>query len=234
MAVGVTNLFGLSAPAAGYVSESRRRKSIEVATVRNQLGITKCVYPKPLVTVEVTNSGKGPGDLALFDDHTLVSAVATYQITSQKRTENGNDFPDFETTAKGYLTISGSAGSAGTPGDGGESLGAESCPVFGIVSVNYALTERIEVSQAYEEGEVVLATDGTFARQDFYDPTYSFTVSGKGAFPAAAVLGTSGGLDATVAEFSAGVVLVLSSEEGESNTGEPTWSIQGQCWPNAA
>lgn len=200
--------------------------------MRDQTGITKCVMPKPLITIEVTNSGTGTVSFASWADTVRLSAVDTLMIHTQKRTEKNSEYPDFETNAKAYGTlVAAVGGTPATPPTPGVS-GAAACPVIGIVSVGYAGTSEFTVTQKYDEGDVVLTAAGLFAGQDFFDPTYEFSVSGVGSFPALLELSGDGELSGT--EFGAGVTMILSITESQSNSGEPTWEASGQNWPHAA
>jgi hypothetical protein len=60
---GVTNLHGL-APATGHAQESSADASIEVATLRDSLGVTVVAKPKKLITRSITLSGKGTVNFA--------------------------------------------------------------------------------------------------------------------------------------------------------------------------
>jgi hypothetical protein len=233
MAFGVTNLFSLSAPSTGYVNRSRQSKSIEMAEpVRDQLGVTKCIMPKPLVTIEVTISGKGDagiGSMAAAQE-TTAGDVTVY---SRRRTETNSEFPDFEIQAIGFDDLGSpsdptgpSAPSADTPASG--------CPVYGLTSVGYAGTQSFELEEVMEQADPVVDADGTFTQVDFYDPKYSWSVSGVGDFPAELVLGSDGGLPDTVSHFSAGITVVESIEQEQNAGQESTWSASGNHWPGAA
>jgi DnaJ-class molecular chaperone len=99
---GVQNLHGL-APASGYAQESSADDSIEVATIRDQNGVTVVAKPKKLVTKSITISGKGVPDFA----GVAVGAISagTSFITSVKLTESNDDFPAFEIQAVQYSNL---------------------------------------------------------------------------------------------------------------------------------
>ena len=63
-------------------------------SIRDEMGLTKYAGPKPLITRNVTISGKG---LPNFSD-VAVGSISAQQvfITSVKRSESNDDFPDFE------------------------------------------------------------------------------------------------------------------------------------------
>ena len=96
---GVVNLYGL-APAAGHAQESSKDAGIEIATIRNQLGVTVVAKPKKLVTKSITISGKGTPNFAGVATGTITKGTAF--ITSAKVTENQDDFPSFELQAVIY------------------------------------------------------------------------------------------------------------------------------------
>lgn len=90
---GVINTHDLE-PQSGHVSESSMDSSVEVATIRDEMGLTKYAGPKPLITRNVTISGKG---LPNFSDVAVGNITAQQVfITSVKRSESNDDFPDFE------------------------------------------------------------------------------------------------------------------------------------------
>ena len=96
---GVTNLHGL-APATGHAQEASADASIEVATLRDSLGVTVVAKPKKLITRNITLSGKGTvnfGDVAAG----AITKGASF-VTSVKVTESNDDFPSFEIQAVAY------------------------------------------------------------------------------------------------------------------------------------
>ena len=99
---GVTNLHGL-APATGYAQEASADSSIEVATLRDSLGVTVVAKPKKLITRSITLSGKGTVN---FGD-VVAGAITknTSFVTSVKVTESNDDFPGFEIQAVAYDDI---------------------------------------------------------------------------------------------------------------------------------
>ena len=96
---GVNNTYELE-PTAGYVSESSKDSSVEVATIRDEQGVTVIAGPKPLITRNVTISGKGTANFSDVAAGTMV-AGETF-ITSIKRSESNDDFPEFEIEAVIY------------------------------------------------------------------------------------------------------------------------------------
>lgn len=96
---GVNNTHDLE-PATGHVSESSKDSSVEVATIRDEQGITVIAGPKPLITRNVTISGKGTASFSDVAAGTMV-AGETF-ITSIKRSESNDDFPEFEIEAVIY------------------------------------------------------------------------------------------------------------------------------------
>lgn len=100
---GVINTFGLAAPAGGHVQESSSEASVDVATIRNALGVTVKAVPKPLVTKTVTIKGKGDAALAAVAAGSFTAG--TLRITSAKQSESNDDFPDFEITGTAYSNL---------------------------------------------------------------------------------------------------------------------------------
>ncbi len=104
--LGVATTFGLSAPAGGYVHESSREDSIEIATIRNESGVTVKATPKPMVTRTVNLKGKGDANLAAVSSGAF--AAGQLRVTEAKQSESNDDFPDFEITGTAYLNLPGS------------------------------------------------------------------------------------------------------------------------------
>jgi restriction endonuclease len=96
---GVVNLFGV-APAAGHAQESSKDSSVEIATLRNQTGVTVVAKAKKLITKSITVSGKGTPDFATVIAGAITKSTAF--VTSVKVTESQEDFPAFEIQATIY------------------------------------------------------------------------------------------------------------------------------------
>jgi len=101
MAFATINLFGVTDPAAGYVQESSKEQSVEVATCKDTTGVTKLAEPKGVVTTTVTLKGKGTLTPAV-SRNTAVGATAV--VTSAKMSESNDDFPDYEVTYQKFST----------------------------------------------------------------------------------------------------------------------------------
>lgn len=96
---GVVNLHGLS-PATGHAQESSKDAGIEIATIRDELGVTVVAKPKKLITKNITISGKGTANFAEVAAGAIT--VGTSFVTSVKQTESNDDFPSFEIQATSY------------------------------------------------------------------------------------------------------------------------------------
>ena len=99
---GVNNTHGLS-PNTGHVSESSKDSSVEVATIRDEQGVTVFAGPRKLITRNVTITGKGEADIEGVVPGTVALGVA--MITSVKQSESNEDFPEFEIQATIYDEI---------------------------------------------------------------------------------------------------------------------------------
>ena len=236
MSQGVTENYGITGFGTGYVHSASEKRSIELVTVMDSSGVTKCVIPKALVTIESNIKGAGDGGLGSMAAGVL-SAVATMDVRSRKRTENNSEVAEFDISATGYddLDYANVASAITATGDAGEAMeGAVACPVLGITSCGLTLVTSFDIEEKIEESEPVLNTDGTFARQNTYDPKFEFSVSGKGDLPASVLLGSDATLASTVSEFSAGVTMVTELEVTQDKEDEDTWSCSGTHFPGAA
>ncbi|NDD55757.1 hypothetical protein EBZ39_18145 [bacterium] len=101
--LGVVALNGLSAPVGGYVQESSKEETIEIATIRDAAGVTKVAVAKPMVTRTVMIKGKGDAGLASVAAGGFTAN--TVRITEAKQTETNDDFPDFEITGTAYTDL---------------------------------------------------------------------------------------------------------------------------------
>jgi len=100
---GVQNTYGLSAPTVGYVTEATRKRSIEVATVQDEMGVTRKAKAKKLVTEDVSIKGKGDAELADVVAGSFSAGVV--KVVSAKQSETDDEFPDFEQTGQAFDTL---------------------------------------------------------------------------------------------------------------------------------
>jgi len=96
---GVLSLHGL-APASGHAHESSKDAAVEIATLRNSLGVTVVAKAKKLITKSITLSGKGTVTFTGVIAGTITKGTSF--ITSAKVTESNDDFPSFEIQATIY------------------------------------------------------------------------------------------------------------------------------------
>lgn len=89
---GATN-FGVSAP-SGYLQESSREKTVELATVRDAEGQTVLVQAKPRSTTTTTVKTKGEADLESVPEGAFTGA----KLTSSKVSQTNDDFSTAEAT----------------------------------------------------------------------------------------------------------------------------------------
>lgn len=101
MAFATIDLFGVTDPASGYVQETTKTESVEIATVRDTTGVTKLAVMKGVKTTEIVIKGKGTY-APNVTVNTNVSATAI--ITSAKFSESAEDFPDYEVTYQQFAS----------------------------------------------------------------------------------------------------------------------------------
>jgi len=101
--IGVTATV-IATPTGSYANESSTSKSVSSVTVQDEDG--NYVVASTTKTEEITHtlSGKGDADLSSVVAGTTFSD-GTAVITSARVTENAEDFPDFEITAKEYKSL---------------------------------------------------------------------------------------------------------------------------------
>jgi hypothetical protein len=102
MAFATISLFGATNSAGGYLQESSEETSIEIATCKDQTGVTKVAVPKGMKTTTVTLKGKGTYTSFAVARNTDVGATAV--ITSAKVTETNDDFADYEITYQSFAS----------------------------------------------------------------------------------------------------------------------------------
>ena len=99
MAFANIDLFGVTDPASGFVQETTQTKTAEIASVRDNTGVTKLAVLKGVVTTETVIKGKGiyvPAVVVTKD------VLGTSVITSAKVSESAEDFPDYEITYQAF------------------------------------------------------------------------------------------------------------------------------------
>jgi len=103
-AIGVTELFGVSAPSGCVVNESSTEDTVEVKTIRNQAGVTVMAVPMKMAETKVTLRGKGIPALSVIAAHSTV-ALDTLVATELNVTESNNEHPDFDLTSVSYYNL---------------------------------------------------------------------------------------------------------------------------------
>jgi len=101
--IGAIGSNGITAPTGGYVHEISRESSVEIDSVKDNLGVTVVADPKPLVKSTRTLKGQGGADLASVATGTF--AVDAVKIVSIKRTESNDKRPEFEISAVAYSNL---------------------------------------------------------------------------------------------------------------------------------
>ncbi len=101
--IGAITSNGITAPTGGYVHELSRESSVEIDSVKDNLGVTVVADAKPLV--KSTRSMKGQGDAGLAAVATGAFAVDVVKIISAKRTESNDKRPEFEISAVAYSNL---------------------------------------------------------------------------------------------------------------------------------
>ena len=99
---GVVNVYGME-PSAGHAQESSNDASVEIATIRDELGVTVVAKAKKLVTKSITVSGQGTPNFALVAAGAITKGAAF--ATSAKLTESQDTFPTFEHQAIIYADL---------------------------------------------------------------------------------------------------------------------------------
>jgi uncharacterized protein YccT (UPF0319 family) len=100
---GVQNTYGLSAPAVGYVTEATRKRTVELATVQDENGVTVKAKAKKLITEDVSAKGKGDAELADVTAGSFSAGVV--KVTSAKQSETSDEFPDWEQSGQAFDTL---------------------------------------------------------------------------------------------------------------------------------
>jgi hypothetical protein len=98
---------------------------------------------------------------------------------------------------------------------------------FGITKVTGAYIESVDV-EVKVESKVLLTSDGSFGEAMNYDPSYNFSVKGKGSAPAS--LGISGG---PAPQGIGGQVIITSVKNMQSNEDWESFEYSGVVFPSA-
>lgn len=103
-AIGVTNLFGISAPSGCVVQSSEYTDSVEVKTIRSQTGVTVQAEPMGMAETRVKLSGKGIPALSLVTANSSI-LEDTLVVTEVNITETNEDFPDWDISAVSWYNL---------------------------------------------------------------------------------------------------------------------------------
>jgi len=98
---------------------------------------------------------------------------------------------------------------------------------FGITKHQGALIESVELERKVEQ-KALKGSNGNVARVHVYNPTNSGSVKGHGALSIVPGIGDPG-----VAGASAGVTVITSVKETESNDDFGSWEYQYENYPHA-
>ena len=101
--IGAINNLGVAAPSGGYLHETSRESSVEIDSVKDNLGVTVVADAKPLITRKITAMGQG--DPVLTNVIAGAFAVDVVKIISMKRTESNDKRPEFEISAVAYSNL---------------------------------------------------------------------------------------------------------------------------------
>lgn len=96
---GVSDTFNGTSPSGGWLQESSEEQSVEVATIKNETGVTVVAQPKGVVTTRVTIRSKG--DVSIGSTPSI-GAFSGFKVTSAKISESNDDFRTAEITATKY------------------------------------------------------------------------------------------------------------------------------------
>lgn len=100
----------------------------------------------------------------------------------------------------------------------------------GLQNVDITLGEQLEVTKKLET-RVLVDQVGAFADGKGFDPTFEFSIRGKGDLPAGIAVGSDGGL--TIATIVGGVTILTNVKEKEVNDDWNDWECSGGNWPSA-
>lgn len=97
----ITDTFGATAPAGGYVNESEKDCSVEKFHVVNEIGERVKLRSGKMVTCNVTISGKGAADYGVVacGDFTLDAFKA---VSAETTEHNTGEYIDFTINGKSY------------------------------------------------------------------------------------------------------------------------------------
>jgi hypothetical protein len=99
---GVVDDFGGTAPTGGWMQESSSEQTVEVATIRDEAGVTVVAQPKGMVTTTVTIKSKGAVSIGTLPS---VGDFSGFKVTSAKISESNDDFRTAEITAVQYDSL---------------------------------------------------------------------------------------------------------------------------------
>jgi hypothetical protein len=221
--IGIESTQGITLPTESIPQSVRRRETVEVAPVIGVDGeYTRC---KPLKSkrVEVTITGVGAGGLANVSSG-VVADTGDLERISVQQGEVNNGRASFTITAAGHDSFSDPAAANGSASAASITRGT-----IEILSVEYALTESLDVTTQVED-KVALNADGTPGFRQKHAKMSNFSLRGKGDLPSGLALGTGG---AAVKGLNSGVIIVTDIETEEQAAEINGWSVNGNHYPAA-
>lgn len=99
---GVSDNFGLTAPAVSTVEESSTESEVEIKTIRNASGTTCQAVPAKMVKTTVMIKGRGTSAASVAAGAFTEGVV---KVTSVKNAESNDDFPTYEITGVSYSNL---------------------------------------------------------------------------------------------------------------------------------
>lgn len=102
--IGVSNLFGISAPSGCVVTSSEYTDSVEIKTIRSQTGVTVQAEPVGMAETRVKISGKGIPALSLVTANSSIYED-TLVTTEVNITESNEDYPEWDITAVSWFNL---------------------------------------------------------------------------------------------------------------------------------
>lgn len=102
--IGVSNLFGVSAPTGCVVNESSSDQTVEIKTVKSQTGVTVQAAPVAMAETKISIKGKGIPALSLVAAASTIAEGAV-TVNSVSVEESNDDFPSFTIDAVSYNNL---------------------------------------------------------------------------------------------------------------------------------
>lgn len=221
--IGITSTHGIVLTTGATAQSVKKTSTVEIAELIGVDGEFKKATPHHAKKVDVNIEAVGAIDFATVTSAVVV-APATLKLLNASQKQGNKDRPTLSLVYTGHEAFTDGAITATDSG-----AGSADEDTLGIVSTALALAESTGVG--YEVADrLALTPAGVPGYRATCSKKGNFDVSGKGDLPAGLGLGTDG---AVLADFTGGVIICSSTDEGQTMDNINDYAAKGMHYPVA-